>query len=59
MLSPNKINIKIRWDLKSRLLAYVLYERLPEDGEELQKMCDFVFGEDCTFEKLKKKAGKS
>jgi len=32
MLSPNKINIKIRWDLKSRLLAYVLYERLPEDG---------------------------
>lgn len=47
-------NLEIRWNLKSKLLAYVLTDGLPSDGDELKKMNDLVFGKECTFKNVDK-----
>ncbi len=44
--------LETKWKLKGKLLAHVVTWGLPTDGDELKKMNDYVFGEDCTFENV-------
>jgi hypothetical protein len=47
-------SLEIRWNLKSKLLAFVITEGLPTDGDELKEMCNFTFGKECIFENVDK-----